>query len=92
MLAASGFLLLGAVLGGALRLPAFMLVVLATLAGYAVLRRHSPIATLSLDVLVALLALQAGYALTIVARLALAALRDRAATRARIEEDRPDHG
>jgi len=80
MLAAFAFLLLGALFGGFFRLPAFMVLVLLTLAAYAFWQRHDPAAMLGLEILVALVALQAGYALAIVARLLLNARASRASS------------
>jgi hypothetical protein len=69
LLHASGFLLLGALFGSFLRLPAFMLVVVLTLAGYGFAQRDGRLVDVGWDLLVALLALQCGYALIIIFQL-----------------------
>jgi hypothetical protein len=71
MLRAAGFLLLGALFGVFFRLPAFMLLVLLTLVVYGFTQWRNPIWDVGWDLLVALLALQSGYALTIISRLLL---------------------
>jgi hypothetical protein len=71
MVAGFFFLILGAILGAFLRLPAFMALSVLLLAVYGGTLRHNPIQDVGLDVLVGLLAIQCGYVLTIIAHLLL---------------------
>ena len=69
MFPASLLLLIGATLGAVLRLPAFMAAAVLILAGYGWSLRHHAVGTIAYELLVGLLAVECGYALTIVARL-----------------------
>lgn len=82
MLAGLTFLAIGLVLGTFLRLPAFMMVAVAILAGYGWFLRHQAFQAIGLDMLVALVAIQCGYALILVGRLAVKA----ASSRVRLDQ------
>jgi hypothetical protein len=94
LLHASGFLLLGALFGRFLRLPAFMLLVVLTLAAYGFAQRDDRLLDVGWDLLVALLALQCGYALMIIFQLLSSGGRRRASHNARggSEQDGPRSG
>ncbi len=62
-------LIVGIGLGACLRLPAFMGATVFVVAAYGWASRHDPLEVILYDVLVGLVAIQCGYALTIVARL-----------------------
>ena len=69
----AGFLLLiiGVVFGACLRLPAFMEVAVVILVIYGWTLRHHSVEAVIYNLLIGLLAIQCGYALTIVGRLLL---------------------
>ena len=71
MLAGLSFLIIGAVFGAYLRLPAFMAAAVIVLACYAFIAPHESLAAFVYDMLIGLLAVQCGYALTFLARLFL---------------------
>ncbi|HEY1541575.1 MAG TPA: hypothetical protein VGG01_04120 [Xanthobacteraceae bacterium] len=77
MLTGVSLLVLGAVCGTILRVPAFIALNAVVLAIYGWVLRHEPAARIGTDLVIALLAIQGGYALTILGRALFGRMRQR---------------
>jgi len=77
MLAGISLLILGALCGTILRVPAFLMLNALILAVCGWYLRHESVTQISLRLIIGLLAIQCGYASTILARLLLGRIRER---------------